>query len=105
MKTFFTEAEREILREAQAAGLPQAIDLLGQAKSANYKGATIGRIPNAFVVYTIAKDGTKAEVARYYFQDDKPRAKRHAKWDAESTLKSLKRTLGLAEGSHDAQGG
>lgn len=93
-KTLFTEAERRALKE-EAAGLPRSIDIMGQAKALAYKGATIGRIPNAYVVYATTIDGKKTEVARHYFQDDKPRAKRHAKWDAESTLRSLKRTLGL----------
>lgn len=93
-KTLFTEAERRALKE-EAAGVPQAIDLMGQAKGLDYKGATIGRIPNAYVVYATTTDGEKTEVARYYFQDDKARAKRHAKWNSEITLASLKRTLGL----------
>lgn len=96
-ETLFTEAERRTLRETQAGGLPQSVNLLGQAKSVEFTGATIGRIPNAFVVKATRPDGTEHEVAKFYFQDDKPRAKRHAKWDAEITLKSLKRTLGLKD--------
>ena len=97
--SLFTHEERNRLLEAAPGGAPKAIDIMGQAKAIEFTGATIGRIPNAFVVRATRPDGTHHDVAKYYFQDDKPRAKRHAKWDATITLKSLKRTLGLTESS------
>jgi len=93
MKAIFTESQRQGLRESQAAGLPRAVDIMGQAKGIEFTGATISQIPNAFVVKATRPDGTQREVARFYFQDDKERAKRHAKWNATITLKALKRTL------------
>lgn len=98
MKTLFTEERRARLIE-DAAGLPRAIDILGGSTVERYRAAGISRIPNAFVVYVVKSSGERKVVARHYFQDDKPRAKRHARWNAKSTLAALKRTLGLTESS------
>lgn len=98
--SLFTDDERNRLLEAIPGGAPRSIDLMGQAKSQEFTGATIGRRPNAFVVFAVRPDGSRHEVASYYFQTDKPRAARHARWNAIITMKSLKQTLGLMESSN-----
>lgn len=77
--------------------VPSILIPMGRTRAQGYQSATIGRIPNAFVVYATTLDGEQVEIARYYYQSDKARAKRHAKWDAVSTLAALKRTQGLGE--------
>lgn len=90
MKDLFTDEEREALIEA--AG-PHTIETGGREKLLKIRDAGIEELEHAFEVYAVLPRGKRLTVASYYFQPGMARAKRHAKWNAESTLEALRRTV------------